>query len=74
MYVLVQAQSTVQLAVQTTMNNTAARLYIIIIEASLSEPHIDHDNVPSRGECLYLCICSAQTVDLDHPWIVLRKL
>ena len=22
---------------------------------------------------MYLCICSAQTVDRDHPWIVLRK-
>ena len=27
-----------------------------IIGVSLSEPHIDHDNVPCRGECLYLCI------------------
>ena len=27
-----------------------------IIGASLSEPHIDHDNVPRRGECLYLSI------------------
>ena len=36
-----------------------------IIGASLSEPHIDRDNVPCRGECLY--ICSAQTGDLDHP-------
>ena len=27
-----------------------------VIGASLSEPHIDHDNVPRRGECLYLCI------------------
>ena len=26
----------------------------IIIGASLSEPHIDHDNVPRHGECLYL--------------------
>ena len=25
-----------------------------IIGASLSEPHIDHDNVPRRGECLYV--------------------
>ena len=22
---------------------------------------------------MYVCICSAQTVDRDHPWIVLRK-
>ena len=45
-----------------------------LIGASLSEPRLEraHDNVPRRGECLYiyLCICSAQTVDLDHPWIV----
>ena len=27
-----------------------------IIGASLSEPHIDRDNVPRRGECLYLCM------------------
>ena len=27
-----------------------------VIGASLSEPHIDHDNVPRRGECLYLSI------------------
>ena len=27
---------------------------ISIIGASLSEPHIDHDNVPRHGECLYL--------------------
>ena len=27
-----------------------------IFGASLSEPHIDHDNVPRRGECLYLSI------------------
>ena len=25
-----------------------------VIGASLSEPHIDHDNVPRHGECLYL--------------------
>ena len=30
--------------------------FIIIIGASLSEPHIDHDNVPRHGECLYLSI------------------
>ena len=50
---------------------------VIIIGASLSEPHIDHDNVPRHGECLYLSIylfcanrgsgpsmdCLAQTVD-----------
>ena len=28
----------------------------IIIGASLSEPHIDHDNVPRRRECLYKCM------------------
>ena len=28
----------------------------VIIGASLSEPHIDRDNVPRRGECLYLCM------------------
>ena len=25
-----------------------------VIGVSLSEPHIDHDNVPRHGECLYL--------------------
>ena len=29
-----------------------------VIGASLSEPHIDHDNVPRRGECLYLAACN----------------
>ena len=29
-----------------------------IFGASLSEPHIDRDNVPRRGECLYLAACS----------------
>ena len=26
----------------------------VVFGASLSEPHIDHDNVPRHGECLYL--------------------
>ena len=26
----------------------------MVIGASLSEPHIDHDNVPRHGECLYI--------------------
>ena len=29
-------------------------IVVMLIGASLSEPHIDHDNVPRRGECLYL--------------------
>ena len=29
-------------------------IFVHLIGASLSEPHIDHDNVPRRGECLYL--------------------
>ena len=27
---------------------------VSIFGASLSEPHIDHDNIPRRGECLYV--------------------
>ena len=48
----------------------------IIIGASLSEPHIDHDNVPRRGECLYLSIYISvlrKPWIWDNPWIVLRK-
>ena len=29
-------------------------VYCNLVGASLNEPHIDHDNVPRRGECLYL--------------------
>ena len=39
---------------------------ICFIGASLSEPHIDHDNVPRRGECLYLSIYISV---LRKPWI-----
>ena len=29
-----------------------------VIGASLSEPHIDRDNVPRRGEAMYVAACS----------------
>ena len=31
-------------------------MHLCLIGASLSEPHIDHDNIPRRGECLYVCM------------------
>ena len=31
---------------------------MVIIGASLSEPHIDRDNVPRRGESMYVAACS----------------
>ena len=37
-----------------------------IIGASLSEPHIDRDNVPRHGECLYLSIWHAGCIFSVH--------
>ena len=45
-----------------------------VVGASLSEPHVDQKASPANYLSIYLCTCSAQTVDLDHPWIVLRKV
>ena len=33
-------------------------MYIQVVGASLSEPHIDRDNVPRRGESMYVAACS----------------
>ena len=47
----------VQLALQWSVKNEQFDYLVIktdddVIGASLSEPHIDHDNVPRHGECL----------------------
>ena len=41
----------------------------------MKERQVDPETplVPKRDTYIYIYICSAQTVDRDHPWIVLRK-
>ena len=43
----------------------------VLIVSNWGEPHTARKRPPRLS--IYLCMCSAQTVDRDHPWIVLRK-
>ena len=50
----------------TTYN--VLRVKFVIIGASLSEPHIDHDNIPrAQNNANYLSIYVSFTPRLSHP-------
>ena len=67
--ILITSRSLTHFHRLSTITRDSKRTKILLIGASLSEPHIDNDNVPRRGECLYVQRIS---LDLEHPVTVFR--